>query len=451
MKPSLAGCLAAGKQYFTRQYPHWPLALPEACPGNRACLLVNGHEALPVMLAMIEAAAYSIRWQVMLFHPDEIGECLVQALAGAARRGVKVQLSFGIGQSINGSPADNYTREVKLRNNQHMRPLLGVLRGAGVDVRENPAGTSFGLGAAGPQARAIQAGINRSVFIPANHYDHRKLLVVDGQTALIGGMNVGRHYLYGIAPDLTQAMPQEARQRQQHGLPEAWDKWLDVSMIVEGPMVSAIGAAFDWKWEVLGGVSLEEHKTERAWQPQKSLAAAWLENMAGQFLEQRPGHPEISTRFFELVQTAQREVWLASPFISYTPALDALRAAARRGVQVRLVAPDAFQEMPVSGRIFRDFVPALLADGVEVWFNDQRMAHTKLLVIDRRVTLLGSFNLNFRSFLHDLEVAAVFEDERLAEDAIQRVFMPYLAISRRVENFRRAPFNLINWLALPFS
>jgi cardiolipin synthase len=445
------GRLAAAGQYLTRQYAPTAVALPAALPENRTCLLVNGHEALPALQAMIASARHSIRWQVMLFHPDEIGERLGQALASAARRGVKVQLSFGIAQSMNGSPADRFSQETKQHNNQQMRRLLGVLRGAGVEVRENPPGNRFGLDAANPRARAIQAAINRSIFIPANHYDHRKLLVVDGQTAMVGGMNVGRHYLYGIAPDLALTMSEEALQRQQHALPEAWEKWLDVSMMVEGPLVSAIAAAFDWKWEVLGGASLAASDREQPQPAQSKPNAGWLEHISGQFLEQRPGHPEISTRFFELVESAQRELWLASPFISYTPALDALRAAARRGVQVVLIAPDTFQEMPVSGRLFRESVPDLLKDGVEVWFNVRRMAHSKVLVADRRVTLSGSFNLNFRSFLHDLEAALVLEDASLAENVMQRVFMPYLTISRRVENLRRPPINLVNWLIRPFS
>lgn len=444
-------CLAAMSRYITRRYPSMQMALPTARMGNRARLLVNGNEALPVMLDMIETARKSIRWQVMLFHPDEIGERLVLALAQAARRGVEVQLSFGIDQSMNGSPADRVPRVVQSANQHSMQRLLGVLRGAGVDVRENRAGAGSRLGAAGARAGSIQQSINRAVCIPANHYDHRKLLIVDDVTALVGGMNVGRHYLYDSAPELTLAMPAEARQRQLRGQPEAWDKWLDVSVVVQGPIVAEIGAAFDWKWAVLGGTPLSGSMLGGAPAASDWPGTGWFETVPAQFLEQRPGSPEVGARFFALVQAARQEVWVASPFVSYTPAMAALRAAARRGVRVTVVVPDAFQEMPVSARIFREFVPDLLADGVEVWFNDLRMAHTKLLVVDRQVLLLGSFNLNFRSFLHDLEVALVFEDERLAQEAMQRVFLPYLAISRQIETFRRPSFSLLNWLVRPFS
>jgi phosphatidylserine/phosphatidylglycerophosphate/cardiolipin synthase-like enzyme len=109
---------------------------------------------------------------------------------------------LAIGQSMNGSPADRVPREMKQRDNQHMRLLLGLLRGAGVDVRENPPGPIFtGRGRA---ARQVHPVCHRALGVhPANHYDHRKLLVVDGRKALIGGMNVGRQYLYTTAPDPT--------------------------------------------------------------------------------------------------------------------------------------------------------------------------------------------------------------------------------------------------------
>lgn len=434
-------CLRGLIRYFTRRYPHPdPVHIAPALPGNRVQLLVNGNEAFPEMLAMIHSAEHSIRWQVMLFHPDEVGRQLVDALAAAAQRGVRVQLSFGIGQSVNGSVADRVPRDTKQRHNQQMRLLLGLLRGAGVDVRENPAGMNFSLAAAGPRARAIQCSIGSAVCISANHYDHRKLLVVDGRKALIGGMNVGRNYLYETAPDPALTMADEVRQRQAQGLPEAWDKWFDVAMTLEGPVVAEIIAAFNWKWEVLGGAALP---------PEAPSPTAGT--TAVQFLEQRPDYAQISTRLFELIGAAKREIWVASPFISYTLAVDALRAAARRGVRVVLVVPNAFQEMPVSGNIFNEFVPDLLAAGVEVRFNDQRMAHTKLLVVDGQFTLLGSFNLNFRSFHHDLEVAGVINDTDFASSVIQRVFHPYLAISNRVHSFARPPFSLFNWVIRPIT
>jgi cardiolipin synthase A/B len=439
-------CLQAMWRYLTRQYPHLPVRLPGDMPGNRVQLLVNGSENLPAMLAVIEGAKRSIRWQVMLYHPDIVSERLARALADAARRGVSVQLSFAIGQSVNGSLADRVTREEKQRDNHNMRLLLGLLRGAGVEVRENPAGIYFSFAAAGPRARDIQCAIARSVCIPDNHYDHRKLLVVDGCRALVGGMNVGRNYLYATAPDLNLSMPEETHQRQVLGQPEAWDKWLDVAMLVEGPIVSKIGAAFDWRWEVLGGTA----RSEPVCEPHPAHQAV-PGSLAVQFLEQHPGHPEVSTRFFELVQGAQEEIMIASPFISFTPALDALRAAARHGVRVVLVTPGVFQEMPISGRIFADFLPGLLADGVEVWFNDRRMAHTKLLMVDRQVTLLGSFNLNFRSFLHDLEDAVVVDDKHLADEVLRRVFTPYLTISRRASNEPRLPGSLAHWIIRPFT
>ncbi len=138
--------------------------------GSRVELLVNGHEAYAALLNFIENAEKSIRWQVMLFYPDETGQKLAVALADAARRGVRVQLSFNIDQTVNGTLADGYSRERKQRQNQQMQSMLAMLREAGVEVRDNPPGVDFDLVGKSTEAKAIQAGIQDSVCISANHY-----------------------------------------------------------------------------------------------------------------------------------------------------------------------------------------------------------------------------------------------------------------------------------------
>lgn len=432
-------CLQGTARYFSRRHaPARVPRLPEASQKNQARLLVNGSETLPEMLAMIASAEHSIRWQVMLFHPDEIGRMLAEALAEAARRGVAVQLSFGIGQSAGGTFVDRVPQDVRRRSQQQMRALLSLLRGAGADVRDSQPGLRLSP-AAGPRARRLHGEFLRGACIPANHYDHRKILVIDGRAALIGGMNVGRHYLFQHALDPALTMPEETRRRREQGLPEAWDKWYDVSARFDGPVAAQIAAAFDWRWEALGGP------------PLPGSPAPALGQHSVQFLQQGPGRTEIGARFFQLVAAARDAIWAASPFISYAPALEALCAAARRGVQVNLITPGAYQEMPISGAIFHDFVPELLAAGVSVYYNDQRMAHTKLLVVDGRQVLVGSFNLNYRSFLHDLEAAALVEDGGFAESVLARVFQPYLSISRKVYRAGRSARSLVHWFVRPFS
>ena len=434
-------CLGAPARYFLRpDGSEQRASLPAPSPGNRVRLLVNGDEALPALLQAIDGAQQNIRWQVMLFAPDAVGEELAQALASAARRGVQVQLSFNIDQSVNGTIVDGFSRAQKQHLNQQMERMLADLRAAGVEVLANTSGVDFPLGNVSTEARAIQQQIQANTCVSANHIDHRKIVVIDGRTAFIGGMNVGGSYLYHIPPQANADMVEEAAQRAREGLPEPWEKWLDSAVVVEGPVVQEMVRSFNWRWEVLGG---------------SPVAAEPVGAVGGsapvQWLEQRPGSPQVGARVLELIEGAQQEIWIASPFVSYDPALEALRSAARRGVRVVFVTPGKHQEMPISRRIFRDSADELVADGVEVFFNDRRMAHTKLLVVDGRLSLVGSFNFNNRSFLHDLEAGALVDDPALAREIIERVFLPYLTISTPLIEPLNVPWNPFNWIIKPFT
>lgn len=434
-------CLGAPARYFSRPDGTEQRAeLPASIAGNRVRLLVNGDEALPALLQAIDEAQENIRWQVMLFAPDAVGEELAQALARAARRGVQVQLSFNIDQTVNGTIADGFSREKKEQLNRKMEQMLADLRAAGVTVLANPAGVDFPLEGVGPEARAIQQQIQANSCISANHVDHRKIVIIDDRTAFIGGMNVGSSYLYHVPPQAEADMLEEASQRAREGLPEPWAKWFDSAVIIEGPVVQQMTRSFNWRWEVLGGRSMSPKPVDAV---QGDAVAQWL--------EQRPGSPQVGARVMDLIEGAQSEIWVASPFVSYDPALEALRAAARRGVRVIFVTPGKHQEMPISRRIFRESVDDLVADGVALYFNDRRMAHTKLLVIDGRLSLVGSFNLNYRSFLHDLEAGVLVDDPELALNIVERVFIPYLAISIPVRVPLNVPWNPLNWIIKPFT
>lgn len=434
-------CLGAPARYFARpDGSEQKTNLPAPLPGSRVRLLVNGDEALPVLLEAINGAQRSIRWQVMLFAPDAAGDELAEALAQAARRGVQVQLSFNIDQTVNGTIADGFSRPKKQQLNRQIVRILAELREAGVEVRANPSGVDFPLEKTGPEARAIQKQIQANTCIAANHVDHRKILIIDSRIAFTGGMNVGDSYLYHVPPDREADMVEEAARRAREGRPEPWEKWFDTAVILEGPVVAQMAQSFNWRWEVLGGTK---------------IAPEPVDPMPGgvpmQWLEQRPGSPQIGAHVLEMINGAQHEIWVASPFVSYDPALDALRAAARRGVRVVFITPGKHQEMPISRRIFREEADALVADGVELYFNDRRMAHTKLLVVDGQQALVGSFNLNYRSFLHDLEAGAVIDDPAFAREVVERVFQPYLSISTPVTRPLNAPWNPLNWLIKPFT
>lgn len=434
-------CLPGLAAYFRRDdRVATEAALPGFVPGNQARLLVNGNETLPVMLEMIHGAKESIRWQVMLFKPDAVGQELAGALAQAAQRGVQVQVSFDINQSVNGSIADSYPRHKKLEQNGAMQQILSEWNRAGVTVLENPPGVDFPLEGVSAEAAAIQRNIAQASCVNANHYDHRKILIVDDRLAMIGGMNVGREYLYRIPVNLHEDAALAVEKRKRENLPEAWEKWQDVMVQLEGPVVEVLIKEFNWRWEVLGGRPLAE----------KPLASI-TNGAAVQLLRQRPGVGEISTAYFDLIENAASEIYVASPFVSYDPVLQALVAARKRGVRVVFVYPDRHNPVEVSRRIFARRANALAQAGIELIFNSTHMAHTKMMVVDGQKTLIGSFNLNYRSFLHDLEAVVVIDDPVFAQEALSRVFIPYLENGIHVNEFMDTPWNPLNWFIQPFT
>jgi cardiolipin synthase len=433
-------CLDAPADFFDRDRQEPAVPLPAFSVGNTVELLVNGDEALPAILETINAATRSIQWQVMLFQPDEAGKQIADALAAAARRGVQVQLAFDIDHVVDGSLASPRPRQQRQSARREMDALLQSLRSVGVVALDSGPGVDYALDGVGADATAIQTGIVRASCVSANHYDHRKLLIADGGVAILGGMNVGNEYLYQISPDVGVDMMLEAAARQRDRLPEAWPKWQDVVVRVRGPVVRAMVDEFNWRWQVLGGEAL----------PAPDAAPASGDTRV-QFVVQRPGHGEIGARYIQLINGAADEILVASPYVSYDGVLWALMAAAERGVRVVFVFPDQYNDVSLSRRIFRTYVRRMGDSGIEVYDNDLRMAHAKVMVVDNRWTIVGSFNLNYRSFQHDLEDAAVIDDAALAEETAQRVFGPYLFYGTRVTDPETPFWPIIEWLLQPFS
>jgi cardiolipin synthase len=434
-------CLGAPLAFFRRDYGNEAgVILPDYVSGNKATLLVNGNEALPAMLDAINGASQSIRWQVMLFQPDEAGHRLADALVAAARRGVQVQLSFDVNLTANGSLGFPYPEQKKQRFNRDLQTIMRELRNAGAVVLDSRAVIDYPANGLSREAYDIQTRVAQSGCVPANHYDHRKILIVDDRLAIVGGMNVGNEYVYEIAPDISQDMDAEAAERQAQGLPEAWQKWQDVSVKVEGPVVASLAREFDWRWEVLGG------KPMPAAQAVPPVGDSQVKAIA-----QRPGHGEIGASYFDLIENAQREIYVANPYVSYDRVLEALMAARKRGVRVVFVFPDRHNDSAISKRLFESYVEGLVGSGVEVYFNNLRMAHSKVMLVDGRWTIIGSFNLNYRSFAHDLETAVAIEDRAFAQEMFERVIALYLTIGTRITSPQSTQWSILDWLLQPFS
>ncbi len=416
------------------------ISLPPPSGGNAAQPLVAGEELLSSVLDLIQGAGKTLRYQVMLFRPDAAGRRVAAALIAAAQRGVQVQLSFDVRQTVAGPLYRPYRRSERRRNTAAMAALLEDFRRAGVSVLKNPGGPGSGRQAPSGPARDRQRRLRRATCTDLNHIDHRKMLIVDGERAMVGGANVGNEYLYALPADLGVRMDQEADLRRREGLPEAWEKWLDVAALVRGPAVSELAREFDLGWENLGG---------------EAMGAAGTPSAAGgsavQVLSQRPGNEQVAARMLQLIRAASDSIYIASPYVSFLPGLRELMRAARRGVRVVFLFPGELNDVEISRRIFRFFTQDLLRAGVRVFENNQHMIHAKVMIVDGRWTSIGSSNFNYRSFRHDLEQNLIIDDRLFSEQVTQRVFARFIGASTPLEHPYPRRLNLLDRMAIPFT
>ena len=319
-----------------------------ALRGNGADLLIDGAAAFDTMFAAIDAAQRYVLVQFYIIRNDRLGRAFQDRLIAAAARGVKVRVmtdalgSFGL--------PNRY---------------LARLRAAGIEVarRKRDRAPSFRF--------------------EINYRNHRKSLIVDGETGFIGGLNVGDEYL---------------------GRSKAYGPWRDTHLRLRGPMVSQLQLIFleDWHW-LTGAAPFGDLNWSA---PQDPADATGLIVATGPGDETETG----SLLFFSAIAAARERIWIASPyFVPDTDITTALRHAALRGVDVRLLVPDKADHWMLWMAAWAYFDPMTKA-GVRVFRYTGGFMHQKVFVVDDTLAAVGTTNLDNRSFRLNFEAMALFFD-----------------------------------------
>lgn len=323
-------------------------------PGNAVTLLHNGDEAYPEMLAAIRAAQVSIALCSYLFRTDTIGRTFIDALDDAHRRGVEVRVLIdGIGSGY------------------FFTPTYWQLRRRGIKV-----------------VRFMHSPLPwRMPFI--NLRTHKKLLVVDGRIAFMGGLNIGDENVVAKGP----AHPVR-----------------DTHFRVEGPVVRQLMETFarDWLFtagETLAGVT---------WFPPLSECGGGI--VARAVLSGPDTDIEkIEFLMLEAIGCAQSSIRIMTPyFLPEDRLITALSLAALRGVDVRLVIPTHSNRRMVDWAT-RSHIAPLLVAGCRIWENPPPFEHSKLMTIDGAWSLVGSANWDMRSFRLNFELNIETYDAGLAQ------------------------------------
>lgn len=324
----------------------------EPIDGNATRLLLDADENYPAWLAAIRAARTSILFETYIVDDDAIGREFAAALAERARANVTVCVIYDwLGSHGSGA-------------------LWSLLREAGVQVRGfNP-----------PRFSSPLEWLSR---------DHRKTIVIDGAIGFVSGLCVSSKWC---------GNPRRSR-----------DPWRDTGIELRGPAVRELVSAFAEVWRACGGGALPE-AAGRA-----DGAGARAGDVRVRVVAGEPN--ETGTYRLDLViaSLARQYLWLTDAYFVGTAAyVQALAAAARDGVDVRLLVPGA-SDIPVISAISRSGYRPLLDAGVRVYEWDGTMLHAKTAVADGIWARVGSTNLNFASWTGNYELDVAIEDAAFAE------------------------------------
>jgi cardiolipin synthase len=333
-------------------------------PGNAIRLLRDARENYPAWLDAIHSARRTIHFESYIIHEDDEGRRFAEALAARARAGLRVRLIYDWLGAL-GKTSRRFWR---------------TLAAAGVEVRcFNP-----------PRLDSPLGWLSR---------DHRKMIAMDGQVAFVTGLCVGRMWVgdpgRGVAP------------------------WRDTGVEVRGPAVADIERAFADSWSVTGpAIPPSEVPGGHPHPPVGDVAlrvVASVPNTAGLY------------RLDLLVAAvARKSLWLTDAYYAgVTPYVQALRAAAADGVDVRLLVPGP-TDIPILRPISQAGYRPLLEGGVRVFEWNGPMLHAKTAVADGRWARVGSSNLNLASWLSNWELDVVVEDESFAR-AMEATYLDDLA------------------------
>ena len=320
--------------------------------GNAVRLLQDAGENYPAWLAAIRAAEYSILFENYIVEDDEVGREFAAALAARARAGVDVRIVYDwLGSHGAGA-------------------LWSRLTAAGARV----------LAFNRPRLDSPLGWLSR---------DHRKTIVVDGRIGYVSGLCVSAKWLGDAARRM--------------------EPWRDTGIEIRGPAVAELTRAFETVWHACGGEPPQAYRID-ATDVCAPVGDVRLRVVAG-----APSATGTYRLDLVIASLARHHLWISDAyFVGTTAYVQALAAAARDGVDVRLLVPGA-SDIPMLSPLSRAGYRALLEAGVRVFEWNGTMLHAKTAVADGLWARIGSTNLNIASWMGNYELDVAVEDSRFGE------------------------------------
>ncbi len=338
--------------------------------GNRVDLLIDGEATFSSILEGIDRAADYILFQFFIVKDDSLGRRVREHLVARAKEGVRVYFVYD-----------------EVGSHELPSSYLDELRAVRVEVA--PFNTRKGKG-------------NR---FQLNFRNHRKIVVVDGKVAWIGGHNVGDEYL---------------------GKDPRFGHWRDAHVRIEGPAVLEVQSSFvsDWHWatERIPSLRFEPHTPSDG----SDVPVAIIPSGPADALE------TANLMFAHAIGSARKRLWIASPyFVPDRSIVVALQLAGLRGVDVRILIPDNPDHLLVYLAAYSYFDEAGRT-GVRFYRYLNGFLHAKAMLIDDEIATIGTANFDNRSFRLNFEITAVVSDPAFVV-AVERMFARDFSQSRLME------------------
>jgi len=328
--------------------------------GNQTDIMTDGYAFVPELLKDIAEARHHIHIDMYIFEDDPLGNLMADALIDRSRQGVCVRVIYD----------DVGCWNVSRRFFERMR----------------------------------EEGIEVAAFLPVrfpsftskvNYRNHRKLIVIDGKTGYVGGMNIALRYVS--------------------------TEWRDTMLRLTGGIVYSLQRAFLVDWYFVDGTLITDHiyypPTPATHQPTSTPCLAQLVTSGP-----TTPYPEIMQGYVRAIVAARRYVYIETPyFLPNEPVLFALKTAAVAGVDVRVMCPRRSDAKFIEWAS-RSYLREVCEAGVKVYLYEGGFLHSKLMVCDDSLTTCGSTNVDFRSFENNFEANVFVYDEGLAL-RMKRVFL----------------------------
>jgi cardiolipin synthase len=337
--------------------------------GNKIDLLINGEKKFPEVLRSLEQAKHHIHMEYYIFSYDDVGKKIVDVLIRKANEGVEVRIILDDFGSANNKKMVRRLRKANIKAHRFM-PV------------------SFPL------------------LAQANFRNHRKIIVIDGRIGFEGGINLDERYINNGKHKLF---------------------WRDTHIKVEGPLVNLLQLQFLLSWHFTAKMKFPfeppyfGNQFENVGKAAATLVASGPDSP----------RPYCMEAILAGINQAKKNIWIGTPyFIPTDQIITALQIAATNGVDVKMILPGK-SDSHVVKHASLSYIRPLLRSGIQIFFYQKGFMHGKTMTFDGEVAIVGTANMDTRSFYINFEIAAVIYDKKLCEE-VDASFIKDLKQSKEV-------------------